>query len=381
MKRISIVLICALINLLVPTKALAAETLIFDNSRTCSGWGPGTSTWAYRMYAASTATITSLEVPFGSSTGASSTRLAIYSSTGGAPGTLLGSFAYSSITSNVVKFVGNATVPMGNFYWVYYSSSSSDPCSAGITSNSTGSGWTMSQYRYAGSAGAGPFTYDSTGTTASLLQLKIYIGSVDTTSPIFITPETFTIQENSTSIVTVRTNESSTISLFGGSDISKFSLARVDSTSASLSFVTAPNFEAPTDSDGNNSYQVVLRAIDSSGNSGFETITATTVDVDENARVTSYSMSGALSKGNVVNILANVNFAGKVTFLANNKRIARCINIHTSGTGPITATCAWKPTVTGTVSLSFSVVPTASNNFATTSLPSVVIVGSRTSLR
>lgn len=381
MKRISIIVICALVNLFLPANAVAAETLIFNNSTTCSGWGPGTSTWAYRMYAASAATITSMEVPFGSSTGASATRLAIYSSSGGGPGTLLGSFTYSSITSNVVKFVGSATVPIGDFYWVYYSSSSSDPCSAGITANSTGSGWTMSQYRYAGSAGAGPFTYDSAGTSASLLQLKIYTGSVDTTPPIFTSPETFTVQENNTTITTVRTNESSTISLFGGSDLSRFSLTRIDSTSASLSFLSAPNFEVPSDSDGNNSYQLVLRAIDSSGNSGFETITATVTDVDEYARVISYSMSGTPTKGNMVNIVATVNFPSKLTFLANKKRIARCISIPTSGTGPITATCAWKPIAKGTTFLSFYVVPTASNNFATTSAPVTITVGSRTNLR
>jgi hypothetical protein len=381
MKRIAIVLVCALLNLLLPTNALAAETLIFNNSATCYGWGPGTSTWAYRMYAASAATITSMEVPFGSSTGASSTRLAIYSSSGGAPGTLLGSFAYSSITSNVVRFVGSANVPMGNFYWVYYSSSSSDPCSAGITANATGSGWTMSQYRYVGSAGAGPFTYDSVGTTASLLQLKIYTGSVDTTSPIFTTPENFTVQENTTSIATVLTNESSTISLFGGSDLAKFSLVTNDSTTATLSFASAPNFESPTDSGSDNTYQVVLRAVDTAGNTGYETVTATVTDADENAKLTSYTVSGFQNKGQVTTLVATVNVAAKVTFYANGKRIAGCIGKATTGSSPITATCAWRPTGRGVISLSFRVVPNASNYFATTSAISTLNIGTRTTTR
>lgn len=381
MRRIFLALGLLASALLPVSHAQASETLIFNNSNTCYGWGPGTSTWAYRMYAATTATITALEVPSQNSTGASTTRLAIYSSSGGAPGTNLGNFTYSSYVSNTARYVGSATVPVGDFYWVFYGPSSPNPCSAGQTANSTGSGWTMSQYRYSGSNGGGPFTYDPVGTSAAMLQLKIYVGSVDSTAPSFTSPTSSSVAENQTSIGTMRVSESSTITLFGGSDISKFSLASIDSTSAALSFSSIPNFENPTDSDSNNSYQVVLRAEDSAGNFGYETFTATVFDVDENARILSYTTSGTQSKGSVVTIGVTVNFAGKVTFFANGKRIPTCISKPTIGSSPITVSCSWKPSTSGTIGLTMRVVPTEINYFASTSAPIFLKVERRGGIR
>ena len=48
-------------------------------------------------------------------------------------------------------------------------------------------------------------------------------------------------------------------SIVGGADLSKFT---INSTSGALSFVSAPNFEAPGDSGGNNIYDIVVRASD-----------------------------------------------------------------------------------------------------------------------
>ncbi|MFM6941221.1 MAG: hypothetical protein ACKOXI_04510 [Candidatus Planktophila sp.] len=366
MRRLTSLVMCVafVANILLITNADAAETLKFSNSTTCSGWGPGTTTWAYRMYASSAENITSMEVPFVDATGASNTQLAIYSSVGGAPGQLLGTFNYVSYVGGIVRFTGNASVGIGDFYWVYYSSVSSNPCSAGSQANTTGSGWTMSKYRYQGSNGAGPFNYDSVGTTASMLQLKIYTGVTDSTPPTFLNSETFLVAENSTSVGAITSSESATISIFGGLDQSKFSLARIDSSSASLSFISPPNFEIPTDVGLDNSYQVVLKAIDSAGNAGYDTVTATVSDVDENARVLSYAITGTPTKGSAATINAVVSAVGKVTFTANGKRIPNCISKLTSGSGPITVSCTWKPSTTGITQLGFKAVPSAANYFS-----------------
>lgn len=381
MKRLLFVLSIIFASVFTFTPAQAADTLVFNNTTSCAGWGPGTNTWAYRMYAASASTITAMEVPFSTATGYNATTLAIYSSSGGAPGTLLGTFNFNSYTSNVARFTGSATVSIGDFYWVYHSSVSSDPCSAGTTSNSTGSGWTMSQYRYSGVNGAGPFTYDSGGGSAAMLQLKIYTGVVDTTPPTFLTGTSYSAAEIQTSVGSIKASESSTITISGGVDQAKFSIAQSDSVTANLSFITAPNFEVPTDVGADNTYQVVIRAADMSGNFGYETVTATVTDVDENARVTSYVISGLQSKGLQETITATVNFASKVTFLANGKKIPGCISKSTVGSGPITVTCMWKPSSSGNVAISFKVVPTASNNFATTSAPFYLQIGRRNNLR
>ncbi|HYC95654.1 MAG TPA: cadherin repeat domain-containing protein, partial [Sphingomicrobium sp.] len=51
--------------------------------------------------------------------------------------------------------------------------------------------------------------------------------------------------------------------------------------SGQISFVAAPDFEAPTDSDGNNSYVLVIQGTDANGNSATQTVTVTVLNVDE----------------------------------------------------------------------------------------------------
>jgi hypothetical protein len=365
------------------TPASAANTLVYSNATTCGGWGPGTTPWTFRMNTTVGGTIGVIEIPLNSSTNASTITLRIFNEVSGAPGTVLGVFNYdaSSSSSTLARFLGSATVGVGNFYWQFYSSPAADPCSNGSYANSAGANWSALAYRFTSSSTTGPFTYDAAGGGAYAIQLKLYTTVADTTPPTFPSVESFNVAENQTLVGTIRTSESSTISLFGGSDQAKFSLATNDSTTATLSFASAPNFESPTDFGSDNTYQVVLRAVDTAGNTGYETVTATVTDVDENARLTSYTVSGFQNKGQVTTVVATVNVAAKVTFYANGKRIAGCIGKATTGSGPITATCAWRPTVRGTISLSFRVVPNASNYFATTSANSTVNIGKRTTTR
>jgi hypothetical protein len=48
-------------------------------------------------------------------------------------------------------------------------------------------------------------------------------------------------------------------SVVGGADQARF---QINATTGALAFITAPNFEAPTDANANNSYEVVVRASD-----------------------------------------------------------------------------------------------------------------------
>lgn len=378
--------ICAVIFLLLGgdiAPASAADTLVYSNASTCSAWGPGTTAWTFRMNTTVGGTITVMEVPLYSSTNASSITLRIFSENSNAPGTVLGVFNYDagSSSSSLARFLGSATVGVGNFYWQFYSSPAAGPCSAVNYTNSAGANWSAITYRFTSSSPTGPFTFDTNGSTASALQLKIYTSAADSTPPTFSSPETFTVAENQTLVGTIRTSESSTLSIFGGADQAKFSLVTNDSTTATLSFVSAPNFESPTDFGGDNTYQVVLRALDLAGNMGYETVTTTVTDIDENARLLSYTISGAQTKGQITTLVATVNIPGKVTFLVNGKRIGGCIGKSTVGSGPITATCQWKPALRGNVALSFTVVPSAVNYFSTTSQPSYLVLGRRVNTR
>ena len=73
------------------------------------------------------------------------------------------------------------------------------------------------------------------------------------------------ISENGTAVFTFTANEAATFSVSGGADQAAFTVAPVTATSAELSFTAAPDFETPTDADGNNTYVVILRAVDPSG--------------------------------------------------------------------------------------------------------------------
>lgn len=62
-------------------------------------------------------------------------------------------------------------------------------------------------------------------------------------------------------------------------------------------------------------------------------------------------------------ISATTNFAGKVTFFANGKRIAKCVSVPTVS---LVATCNYKPTIHGAVTVTATFVP-SNSSYASTS--------------
>ena len=67
-------------------------------------------------------------------------------------------------------------------------------------------------------------------------------------------------------------------SISGGSDPNLFT---VDSSSGQLNFITAPDYELPSDGDGNNLYEVWIRATDEGNTFDEQRINITVTDVDE----------------------------------------------------------------------------------------------------
>src|SRR4029450_11718567 len=74
-----------------------------------------------------------------------------------------------------------------------------------------------------------------------------------------------------------------TYSIAGGADAAKF---QIDSTTGALSFITAPDFEAPADADHDNAYQVTVRASDGTLNDD-QAITVRVTNVNEAPVITS----------------------------------------------------------------------------------------------
>lgn len=184
---------------------------------------------------------------------------------------------------------------------------------------------------------------------------------LDTTAPTFPSAETFNVAENTTVVATITTSESATITLDSGDDRLKFSLTRVSDSSAALAFLLAPNFEVPTDVGLNNTYVVVIKAVDSSLNIGYETVTVTVTDVVDTSSFTSFALTGnptSVSYRTPINLVAVVSVASRITFTANQKRIPGCISkLATGSVGTFTATCNWKPSQRGSLTLASQSVP------------------------
>lgn len=365
--------------------AVGAETVVIDAATNtnpgCTSYVPRGSNYSMQINAGSTTTISKIFIRLSSS--GSADRIYIRSIDGiGSAGTLLATFTLSSEVNAgpyyESVFTGTVNVTSGTKYWVHLSATSGNICyDTTAPTNSGGFSIVTSGSNYQWAYGS-----SSTFTDGGHWNMRIYSDvNTDFTAPLITSTETFSVVENTTFVGAIKTNESSTITIFGGSDQAKFTLSQSDSTTASLTFISAPNFESPVDVGVDNGYQVVLRALDPAGNAGYETITASVTDMDEIARVSGYSISGTPVKGASVTITATINFAGKVIFYTNGKKIPGCINKSSSGSNPITATCVWRPAVRGANALTFRVVPASSTYFATTSSPSIVMVGNRSSQR
>jgi pectin methylesterase-like acyl-CoA thioesterase len=100
----------------------------------------------------------------------------------------------------------------------------------------------------------------------------------DTTDPVFTSNDAFNVEENTTTVGTVvaTDNAAVTYTISGGEDAAAFA---IDGTTGALSFNTAPDFETPTDTGGNNEYLVEVTATDAAGNTATQDIEVTVEDI------------------------------------------------------------------------------------------------------
>jgi hypothetical protein len=207
----------------------------------------------------------------------------------------------------------------------------------------------------------------------------------DSTPPTFSNGTTFSFAENtsaSTVAATISVNESSTISIVSGVDSALFSISAVDTVTGQVKFLTSPDFESALDVGANNVYNITIRAADTLGNSADQAISVTVTNVNESSTMGTPTLSGAASKGSIVTISVTTNAAGKVRFFLGGKRISTCLARSTTGSYPnFSATCSWKPPVTGRHNLTARVTPTDSSFSSTTSASTAVWVTKRTNTR
>lgn len=114
----------------------------------------------------------------------------------------------------------------------------------------------------------------------------------------------------------------------------------------------------------------------------FATNYANAVGLPEAPTLGTPSISGTTYKGTSSNIQLTSNSAGKVRFLIDGKRIPGCLAVPTTGTAPsFTATCLWKPPVSGMRSLSAQFTSLDPLYSDTNSPSTTVIVRKRTNTR
>ena len=196
----------------------------------------------------------------------------------------------------------------------------------------------------------------------------------DTTPPTFPSADTFNSPENQTSVATIIASESATITIYGGEDQAKFSISKLTDSSTALSFVTAPDFEAPTDVGSNNTYIISFKAVDGAANIGYETITVTVTDVLDTTGFSTFSLSSAASYRTATTITIVVTAPSKVTFKVNGLFIPGCKNRPTTGATPnAQATCSWKPSTRGSAIISATAVPTGAGITGATSSLNIAI--------
>jgi VCBS repeat-containing protein len=163
-----------------------------------------------------------------------------------------------------------------------------------------------------------------------------------------------------------------------GTDAADFS---INSSSGALAFSINPDFEAPADADTNNAYTVIVTLSDGSL-TDTQTVTITITNANESAIINAPTVSGSINKGINTTITVTINVAGKVRFFVGNKRISTCKERTTSGTYPNnSATCTWKPAVTGRQFLTATLTPTDNSFSASTSAPTEVFVVRRGTTR
>ena len=138
---------------------------------------------------------------------------------------------------------------------------------------------------------------DGSGTDSQAIAVTV----TNVNEPFTITNSTATQYESSLPSFMIATDEQDSgalvFTIVGGADAAKFKIVSTWSNFGAFSFVNLPNYEAPTDSNGDNVYELILQArtAPTATNPG---LTVTVMDAQENVFITRQGVSSAfLTRG------------------------------------------------------------------------------------
>lgn len=146
---------------------------------------------------------------------------------------------------------------------------------------------------------------------------------------------TVTVAENGTAVTIVAASDPElsavSYSIAGGLDEAKF---EIDAATGALRFVSAPNFEAPSDSNGDNSYEVIVQATDGEGLTDTQTITVVVSNVASEPAEVAVSGNGvAIADGDTTPSATDHTSFGEALVGAT---VERTFTVTNSGDGVLT---------------------------------------------
>jgi len=136
---------------------------------------------------------------------------------------------------------------------------------------------------------------DGTNTTDQTVVVTVTDGNDNV--PVFTSAVSSSVAENSTTAYTATATDpdpgdTPTFSIAGGADAALFS---IDSATGVVSFVSAPDFETPGDANGDNDYQITIRATDGA-NTTDQSITISVTDENDNSPVFSSAATASVAE-------------------------------------------------------------------------------------
>jgi Ca2+-binding RTX toxin-like protein len=155
----------------------------------------------------------------------------------------------------------------------------------------------------------------SDGTNTSNQNMTITVNDLNDNAPVITSLATASVSENQTAAYDANATDADTVggpitySIAGGADQALFS---IDSSTGVVTFNSAPNFEAPGDSGGNNVYDIVVEAKDAGGNSDTQAVAITVTDVNDNVPVFTSSATATVDENQTAVLTATTSDADTV---------------------------------------------------------------------
>jgi hypothetical protein len=209
------------------------------------------------------------------------------------------------------------------------------------------------------------------GALSDAERLQNYNAQVDLVAP-NLNSYTLNGYETSTTIGTFDYSGSPAYFTLSGTDVTQFSVT----SSGVLSFDALKNYESPSDTGGNRTYDFVIKLTDANGNWNAWNFTVVLRDSIEPSSLSQPVLSGTPYKGTTLTITVTpsgdgTSIPGQVTYLMAGKRIPGCLKKTYSGTG--NSTCSWKPITMGQREISVLFTPTNSSFTPSSSRKSFLI--------